>query len=264
MKKIVSLALALCMLLALCSTALAADKVSYTLLPFSNSVYEPYIYEGLVGMLKIQELADVQIEWQPILGSRDEQPTLYLAMLSSGNYPDVIQAQHNNMYAGGVSQLYADGIIIALNDVIDQYMPNYKALLEAHPEVANTLMDENGNYLYFTVINPLSTPDEKVAATWYGLQGRKDWMEAVGIEELPTTIDGWYEMLVAFRDLDPNGNNEQDEIPFDAVASGHTYFMPAYDILNCAYIDPATGKVGIGEYTQNYKEYLETMNKWYS
>ncbi len=264
MKKIVSLALALCMLLALCSTALAADKVSYTLLPFSNSVYEPYIYEGLVGMLKIQELADVQIEWQPILGSRDEQPTLYLAMLSSGNYPDIIQAQHNNMYAGGVSQLYADGIIIALNDVIDQYMPNYKALLEAHPEVANTLMDENGNYLYFTVINPLSTPDEKVAATWYGLQGRKDWMEAVGIEELPTTIDGWYEMLVAFRDLDPNGNNEQDEIPFDAGAAGYTYFMPAYDILNGAYIDPATGKVGIGEYTQNYKEYLETMNKWYS
>ncbi len=264
MKKIVSLLLALCMMLAIGSSALAADTVSYTLLPFSNSVYEPYIYEGLVGMLKIQELADVTIEWEPILGSRDEQPTLYLAMLSSGNYPDVIQAQHNNMYNGGVSQLYNDGIIIELNEAIEKYMPNYKALLDAHPEVAATLMDDEGRYLYFTVINPMSTPDERVAATWYGLQARADWMENVGIEKAPATIDEWYDMLVAFRDLDPNGNGEQDEIPFDAGASGYTYFMPAYDILNGAYLDPATGKVGFGEYTQNYKAYLETMNKWYS
>ena len=174
MKKITALMLALVMLLCMCGTALAADKVSYTLLPFSNSVYEPYIYEGLVGMLKVQKMADVEIEWQPILGSRDEQPALYLAMLASGNYPDIIQAQHNNMYAGGVSQLYADGIIIELNEVIDKYMPNYKALLEAHPEVAKTLKDDQGRYLYFTVINPGSTPDERVAFTWYGLQGRKD------------------------------------------------------------------------------------------
>ena len=40
----------------------------------------------------------------------------------------------------------------------------YKALLEAHPEVAKTLMNDEGKYLYFTVINPLSTPDEKVSA----------------------------------------------------------------------------------------------------
>ena len=264
MKKILSLLLVAVMLLALCGTALAADTVSYSLLPMSNAVYEPYIYQGLVGLLKIQDMADVKIDWQLVLGSRDEQPALYLAMLASGNYPDVIQAQHNNMYAGGVSQLYNDGIIIELNDVIDKYMPNYKALLEAHPEVAKTLKDDQGRYLYFTVINPLSTPDEKVAATWYGLQGRKDWMENVGIEEMPTTIDGWYEMLVAFRDLDPNGNGEQDEIPFDGGQAGYTYFLPAFDILSGAYIDPDTGKVGFGEYTQNYKEYLETMNKWYS
>ena len=89
-------------------------------------------------------------------------------------------------------------------------------------------------------------------------------MENVGIEELPTTIDGWYEMLVAFRDLDPNGNGQADEIPFEAGQNGLSYFMPAFDILEGAYIDPDTGKVAFGEYTQNYKSYLETMNKWYS
>ncbi len=263
MKKIMAIALAACMLLAMCGTALAADKVTYYVRG-GSAEYEPYIYPGLVGMLKIQQMADVEIEWTVVCGTGEEIDAQYQAMLASGNYPDVIQWQHNNSYAGGVSQLYADGIIIELNDVIDKYMPNYKALLEAHPEVANTLKDDDGRYLYFTVINPLSTPDEKVAACWWGLQGRKDWMENVGIDEVPTTLDQWYDMLVAFRDLDPNGNGEQDEIPFDAGQAGLLYFLPAFDILSGAYINPETGAVGFGEYTQNYKAYLETMNKWYS
>ena len=263
MKKIVALVLALMMLLAMGSTALAADKVTYYVRG-GSAEYEPYIYPGLVGLLKIQEMADVEIEWTVVCGNGDEIKAQYLAMLSSGKYPDVIQWVHRFDYNGDVSQLYADGIIIELNDVIDKYMPNYKALLEANPDVAKALKDDEGRYLYFTPINPLNTPDERVSATWQGLQGRKDWMENVGIEELPTTIDGWYEMLKAFRDFDPNGNGEQDEIPFDAGQSGLRYFMPAFDILNGAYIDPDTGKVGFGEYSQNYKAFLETMNKWYS
>ena len=263
MKKLVSLLLAMALLLAMGSTALATDKVTYYVRG-GSAEYEPYIYPGLVGLLKIQQMADVEIEWEVVCGSGDEIKTQYLAKMSSGTYPDVLQWIHNMDYVGGVSQLYADGVIIELNDIIDKYMPNYKALLEAHPEVAKALKDDQGRYLYFTVINPLSTPEEKVAATYWGLEGRKDWMENVGIEELPTTIDGWYEMLVAFRDLDPNGNGQADEIPFEAGQNGLSYFMPAFDILEGAYIDPDTGKVAFGEYTQNYKSYLETMNKWYS
>ena len=263
MKRLVALVLCAVMLMTLCGSALATDKVTYYVRG-GTAEYEPYIYPGLVGMLKIQQMADVEIEWTVVCGTGDEINAQYQAMLASGNYPDVIQWQHNNSYAGGVSQLYADGIIIELNDVIDKYMPNYKALLEAHPEVAKTLKDDEGRYLYFTVINPLSTPEEKVSATWWGLQGRKDWMENVGIEEVPTTIDAWYEMLVAFRDLDPNGNSVQDEIPFDAGQAGLLYFLPAYDILSGVYVDPDTGKVAYGEYTQNYKDYLETMSKWYA
>lgn len=263
MKKLLAILLALALTLGLCSTALAADKVTYCVRG-GTAAYEPYIYPGLVGLLKIQQMADVEIEWNVICGNNDEIHTQYLAMMSSGNYPDIIQWQHNNDYVGGVSQLYADGIIIELNDVIDKYMPNYKKLLDENPQIAKTLMNDDGQYLYFTVINPLNSNLEKVDKTWWGLMARKDWMENVGIESTPTTIDEWYDMLVAFRDLDPNGNGEQDEIPFDAASTGYNLFMPAFDILNGAYVNPETGKIGFGEYTQNYKAFLETMNKWYS
>lgn len=264
MKKFLSLLLALVMVLAVAAPALADEEPTVTYYVRGGTAeYEPYIYPGLVGLLKIQDMAGVNIDWTVVCGSGDEIQAQYLAMLASGNYPDIIQWQHNNSYTGGVSQLYADGIIIELNDVIDKYMPNYKKLLEENPHVAKTLMDDEGRYLYFTVINPLNSDLEKVAVTWWGLMMRQDWLDNVGMEA-PTTIDEWYEVLTAFKEGDPNGNGELDEIPFDAGSAGHFLFMPAFGIHNGWYVDPETGKVGYGQYTENYKAYLETMAKWYA
>ncbi len=264
MKKFLSMLLALVMMLAVAAPALAEDVPTVTYLVRGGTAeYEPYIYPGLVGLLKIQQMAGVNIDWTVICGSGDEINAQYLSMMASGNYPDIIQWQHNNDYTGGVSQMYADGIIIELNDVIDQYMPNYKKLLEDNPHVAKTLMDDEGRYLYFTVINPLNSDLEKVAVTWWGLLMRQDWLDNVGMEA-PTTIDEWYDVLTAFKEGDPNGNGELDEIPFDAGSAGLNLFMPAFGFQNGVYVDPETGKVAYGQYGEKYKAYLETMSKWYA
>lgn len=264
MKKFLSMLLALVMVLAVAAPAMAEDVPTVTYLVRGGTAeYEPYIYPGLVGLLKIQQMAGVNIDWTVICGSGDEIKAQYLSMMASGNYPDIIQWQHNNDYTGGVSQMYADGIIIELNDVIDKYMPNYKKLLEENPHVAKTLMDDQGRYLYFTVINPLNSDLEKVAVTWWGLLMRQDWLDNVGMEA-PTTIDEWYEVLTAFKEGDPNGNGELDEIPFDAGSAGLNLFMPAFGFQNGVYVDPETGKVAYGQYGEKYKAYLETMSKWYA
>lgn len=264
MKKFLSMLLAMAMLLSLAAPALADETPTVTYYVRGGTAeYEPYIYPGLVGLLKIQDMANVNVDWTVVCGSGDEIQTQYLAMMASGTYPDIIQWQHNNSYTGGVAKMYADGICIRLNEVIDQYMPNYKKLLEDNPQVAKTLMDDDGNYLYFTVINPLNSDLEKVAVTWWGLMMRQDWLENVGMEA-PTTIDEWYDVLTAFKEGDPNGNGEADELPFDAGSAGHFLFMPAFGFQNGIYVDPDTGKVGYGQYSQKYKAYLETMNKWYS
>ena len=196
MKKFLSTLLALTMLLALAAPALAENPTVTYYVRGGTAQYEPYLYETLVGLQKIQEMAGVDIDWTVVCGNGDEIQAQYVAMMASGNYPDIIQWQHNNSlgYVGGVAQMYADGIIIELNDVIDQYMPNYKKLLEENPQVAKTLMDDEGRYLYFTPINPLVTDLEKASVTWWGLMMRKDWLENVGMEA-PTTIDEWYDVL---------------------------------------------------------------------
>ena len=225
--------------------------------------YEPYLYKDLVGINKIQEATGINIDFDVICGDNEAIQTQYLAMLTSNNYPDIIQWLNDEAYSGGVGQLYNDGIIIELNDLIDNYMPNLKAILEKYPNLAKDMANDDGQYLYFTKLNSLSNIDDLMSITYWGFLMRKDWLENVGMS-VPTTMDEWYEVLKAFKTQDPNGNGLDDEIPFDAGAGALTMFYPAYNMLTGIYVDPDTGKIGYGEYTEKYKEFLTTMNKWYS
>ena len=48
--------------------------------------------------------------------------------------------------------------------------------------------------------------------TSQGYYIRKDWLRKLGLKE-PKTVEELYEVLIAFRDKDPNGNGKKDEIP---------------------------------------------------
>ena len=56
----------------------------------------------------------------------------------------------------------------------------------------------------------------------------KDWLNKLGLKK-PTTVDELYDVLVAFRDKDPNGNVKKDEIPFiglrDTLGRGFENFL---------------------------------------
>ncbi|WP_258168137.1 extracellular solute-binding protein [Paenibacillus sp. AR247] len=44
---------------------------------------------------------------------------------------------------------------------------------------------------------------------------RKDWMDKLGLQT-PTTMDQFFDVLKAFKEKDPNGNGQADEIPYAA------------------------------------------------
>ena len=121
----------------------------------------------------------------------------------------------------------------------------------------------DGKYLYFQRINPLETLTDIMAVGSAGIVMRQDWLDNVGLE-VPKTIDDWYQVLKAFKSMDPNGNGINDEIPFDASSAGLSYFEGGFGFSSNIYIDPDTGKVNHGATTQQYKNYLEEMNKWHS
>ena len=50
------------------------------------------------------------------------------------------------------------------------------------------------------------------------------WLETLGME-IPTTVEEFKEVLIAFRDEDPNGNGEKDEIPLGIREPSSVYAL---------------------------------------
>ncbi len=231
------------------STAPQAEKVQ-----LSWYLRTDYIdlYNELVGVKEIEDATGVDIVFQ---APPDNSEDAYKMMIASDRLPDIIMWQ----YASGTDRLYTEGIAIDLTDLIAEYAPNLSAIYAARPEIRAEVENADGRLYYFPSINPMQTKEEIGRKSYNGLIIRKDWLEKLGLSE-PNTIDEWYEVLSAFKTRDPNGNGIADEIPFDGW--GLPYFAAAFGVLNDICVKP-DGTVAYGPMEQEYKAYLETMNKWY-
>ncbi len=127
-------------------------------------------------------------------------------MLASGDIPDIF------MQGVGVEdiQKYRDqNIFKPITSLIDTNMPNLAKILNDKPEYKAAMVDPTGEIWGWPYIEEM-----------FGLvcnQGilsiNQKWCESLGIP-LPTTMDEYKAMLVAFRDNDANGNGDAtDEIP---------------------------------------------------
>lgn len=123
---------------------------------------------------------------------------------AKGSIADVVQDWRVN------PELYTNGRLIPLNDLIDRYGPNLKRVI---PQEAWEAVTMGGQIYGIPEAAPGNAPSSRV------IYVRKDWMDKVGIQEAPKTPEQFLDMLRAFRDKDPNGNNQRDEIPFSSRAN---------------------------------------------
>ena len=234
------------------------EKVTLTwYLRGKEDEYYQHLWEDMEAIKAIEEATNITIEFK--VATNDDS---YIPMMTSGEYPDIITAKNMERYPGRLSAMYKDGISIKLDELIDEYMPNYKKVLDENPSIAKDLKLDSGEYTFFSQLFDTTNDVDRKGKSVYGIGIRKDWLDAVG-KEIPTTIDEWYDVLKAFKTGDPNGNGQQDEEPICFASSGWKYFMSAYGISTDPTIG-ADGKVIYGYATDAYKQYLETMNKWYS
>ncbi len=221
-----------------------------------DEYYQHYFAE-MKGMQKIQEETGITINF---LVQTNEDG--YLPMMTAQNYPDIVTAKNMEMYPGRLDKMYLDGISIAMDKYIEDYMPNFKSILEEYPTIAKDLQISTGEYTFASTLYDVENEDDRAATSVYGLAIRKDWLDTVGLE-VPTNMSEWYEVLMSFKSMDPNGNGANDEEPICMASSGWKYFLVAYGIGDDPIIDE-NGKVFYGYATEAYKEFLAEMNKWQS
>lgn len=185
------------------------------------------------------------------LGGVPMQDTKFSYLLASGNLPDIFL---NNwlQYPGGPEKAIEQGYILPLNDVIDRYAPNFKRMLEQHPEIDKMVKTDSGIYYAFPFIR---SETERV---YGGPIVRKDWLDELGLA-IPTTIDEWHEMLKAFKEK----KGAAAPVTFRTLFLGERTagFAGAFGVMGNFYVKG--GKVTYGYMEPGYRDYLATMSQWY-
>jgi putative aldouronate transport system substrate-binding protein len=178
-------------------------------------------------------------------------------MLASGDIPHIVGG---DKIKDMVNEYGPQGAFVPLNDLIDEHAPNIKAFFDKYPDKQSAVQSFDGNLYYIPYL-----PDGKYGRAYWM---RLDWLDALGLE-VPNNVDELYEVLTAFRNNDPNGNGEKDEVPFfvrqwqellrlvtlwDGRSSGSD---TAHDFLI------ADGKVAHGYAGEGYREGIKNIAKWY-
>ncbi|MCM3633875.1 ABC transporter substrate-binding protein [Paenibacillus camelliae] len=208
---------------------------------------------------RLEEQTNVKIEWENIPDTDfAEKKNLLLA---SSTLPDAF-------YAAGFSDYELitygkDGTIIPLEDLIDQYAPNLKALLERRPDIKSSITAPDGH-----IYGLPSWEENNLGSNPFFHVINKKWLDELGLS-MPQTLDEYTEALVAFKTQDPNGNGKPDEIPLsfmhmqwcmDIAGLFGAFGMPD----NLEHRIVRDGKVIFTAIQPEYKEALNYFHeKWY-
>lgn len=201
-------------------------------------------------LLELQENTGVTLDLTAASGSTQEQFNLMIAG-GRDNLPDIID--NVNFFEGGAASAYDKGYIIELNDLIDQYAPNFKKYMSEHPAIDKMVKTDEGKYLSFPMVRG---SDE--LCCFNGLVVRKDWLDEAGLP-VPKSMDDWYKTLTVFRD------KFGATAPFvmDAKNRWHyNNFAQAYGTAYDYFLDD-NGNVTFGPIQPGFKDFLAEMNRWY-
>jgi putative aldouronate transport system substrate-binding protein len=181
-------------------------------------------------------------------------------MFASGEYADVILRGGIEVEQYGVDQK----ILIPLEDYIEKYMPNYKAILSRDPALLDYMRASDGHVYYTGFLMPQNINVES------HLFINKAWLDKLGLP-VPTTFAEFENTLRAFRDQDPNGNGIKDEFPFSGTWGGYEsvleflsfWGMPYKSGENWLYITD-DHRVTSQLLHENFRSAMETLNRWYN
>lgn len=211
-----------------------------------------------------EEMTNMDITWNMVpADGLEEKRNLALA---SGDLPDVFYSA--NLPVSDVQKYGGQGTFIPLNDLIEEYAPNIKKVLDENPDIRKGITFPDGNiYSIPTVYSP------DFSSLLIGAKGwvNGDWLEQLDMDN-PETTDEFYEYLKAVKETDLNGNGKNDEIPLSSVAEMSRiihWISGAFGVQNRGQLhtlidsDPDSGDIRFYPIDDQYKEMLTYLNKLY-
>lgn len=190
----------------------SGQKVKLTAIMTKHPLTKPLA--EMEWLQQVEEAAGVEIEWQEITADWGQKKG---TLLASGDIPDLFIGP-NVITDADFAQF--QGLFQDLSAMLDQ-APNVQKMFNDKPETKLIATQPDGKIYGLP----------KYQRFWPAASTRqyinKQWLDELGLA-MPTTWDELYDVLVAFKEKDANGNgNPNDEIPVDWLGGIGGYFNPA-------------------------------------
>ena len=222
---------------------------------------------------RLEEQTNVHVEWRTIQ-SDQWGDKIQLEMSNAKTLPDFV------FDAGfGEADLikYAkNGVIIPVEEYIDKYMPNLKKVFEQAPEYKAMCMDVDGHIWALPWIEQLGYQKTAIQLLDNMPFINTAWLDFLKLE-MPTTVDEFEQVLIAFRDnaaaLKAEFGIDGDIIPMSCIMNDGG--QDPYILINGfgeGYGDPDTwkhmvvtddGKVVCDATSEGFKKGTEWLHKLY-
>ena len=243
MKRLVSLVLVLIMML--CTSAMAEltphgewpiANGGETLTVWASSFSNMVDFPNLPMTKWLEEKTGVHIEWIEVPNA--DRQTIFNTSIASGDYPDIY------MQTGDLMTFAADGVIIPLDELIDEHSVYLKALLDANPSIREEITAPDG-HIYAIPKVEYNEYQATAAKMWVYTEWLEAYKAATGAED-PDTIDEFEAMCKYFKENDMNGNGDpNDEIVITGQQNyGHEGGNPLYYLIGAyCFLPSAQGGV---------------------
>lgn len=233
---------------------LVSEPLSITFATVENADISNSYNENLPAFQELEKRTGIHVNFEAAPADQYN-TTMQTRLAAAKDLPDLIRVPDDPIrYATG-------GVIIPIDDLIGDYAPNIISLFKERPEVKKAMVAPNGRIYTLSAV-----VDARSMVNLNGIGMRKDWLETLNLKE-PDTIDEWYDVLVAFKDGDPNGNGKKDEIPLLAMNINGLYKIAwSYGLhlaLSDGWYPDENGDIVYEWIDPKMKEWLQEMNKWY-
>lgn len=183
------------------------QELSFITWASSDSTQDP---NERVIFQRLQEKTNVKIDWTCYVQDQFADKK-NLALAKAGSLPDGLFNADMSDY--DLLRYAKQGVIIPLEQLIDNYMPNLKKVLDENPEYRTLITADDGHIYGFPWIEQLGSGKEAIQSVGSMPFINKKWLDELGLD-VPKTTEELKEALLAFKENDMAGNGQTIPMSF--------------------------------------------------
>ncbi len=210
---------------------------------------------------RMETLTGVKFNFDKVYDSVTYSEKFPLAFVDVASMPDVFYKAQ--IPRASEAKFGAQGLLIPLEGLIEEYAPNLKKIMEETPNVERIIRSADGHIYSLPTVHYKGDRYTSDGIFWIN----KKWCDRLEIDVSEiTTIEALREVLMRFKNEDANGNGDKnDEKPMylaGAYEVTHLYAAFGMNLLTWnAYVEDGTVKLGAMQ--ENFKPMLKYLSEMY-